>query len=135
MEGRVDEIGPRFRHRNLQSAPANMSSPTGGNQGFAAFGSGGREDQPASGHDGLPGACPSGAPTQSSVARRPTTLPMTTIAGTWISTGPLAISPSVDTSTDCAGVVALLIIAIGSSDRRPPFSSRLVTFIRCRDAM
>src|ERR1700751_2060339 len=107
MEGRADEIGPRFRYRNLQSAPANMASQTGGNQGFAASGSGGREDQPASGHDGLPGARPPGPPTQSRVAPRPTTLPMTTIAGTCISTGPLAISPSVDTSTDCEGVVAL----------------------------
>ena len=82
MKGRIDEIGPRFRCRDAQPAPEQMSRQTGGNQSFTASGSGGGEDQPAPGHDGSPRSCRADAPTQSSAARKPTTRPMTTIAGT-----------------------------------------------------
>ena len=45
------------------------------------------------------------------------------------------ISPNVETTTCCSGVLALLTIATGSSGRRPPAISRAAITGKCFSAM
>src|ERR1051326_7642877 len=128
VKARIDIVGPGLCSADPHAAAPQTSQQAGSDQCLAASGSRRGEDQPASRRH-------AGSPIQSSVARNRTISPTAIIVGPSMppSAPAGAASASDVTSTRCAGVVALLTIATGSSARRPAAMSRAAIAPRWRN--
>src|SRR5204862_2753487 len=119
MKRRIDVVGSRFRGGHPDPAPTQMPQQPSGDQRFAAARGRRGEDQAAPHRHAT-------SPIQSSAARNRTTSPTAMIVGPSMPASAAATAATANDvmSTRCAGVVALLTIATGSSARRPAAMSR-----------